>query len=136
MRYKRIIAKFGTNLLTGEVTRKVREGAADYLTPAGRPLPDHLLLSGGGDAIYLVWGDGALQRFDARDLSGIQLAESLDVLEQPGPLGKQDAALVIVISDGHENSSKRVTQADLVERMQKLEATDQWTFSFLMATRV
>jgi phosphate transport system permease protein len=72
-----------TILRTGEVTRKVREGAADYRPLEGRPPPDHLLLSGAGDAIYLVWRDGALQRFDARDSSSITLAESLDVLEEP-----------------------------------------------------
>lgn len=58
---------------------------------------------------------------------------AIDVLQGAGALGADDAALVIVISDGHENSSQKVTQKDLVERMQALEATGQWTFSFLCA---
>jgi Mg-chelatase subunit ChlD len=61
------------------------------------------------------------------------IGHSIDMLEEAGPLGEQDAALVMVISDGHENSSQKVSQADLVERMQTLEATEQWTFSFMMA---
>jgi Mg-chelatase subunit ChlD len=70
--------------------------------------------------------DGMTALFDAT-------GHAIDVLDKAGPLGKRDAALVIVISDGHENASQRVSQKDLVERMQKLEATEQWTFSFLMA---
>lgn len=58
---------------------------------------------------------------------------AIDVLESAGPLGAEGAALVVVISDGHENSSRHVSQKDLVERMQALEATGQWTFSFLCA---
>ena len=56
---------------------------------------------------------------------------SIDLLQKPGKLGKADGALVIVVTDGHENSSRKTTQADLVERMQKLEGTDQWTFTFM-----
>ncbi len=61
------------------------------------------------------------------------VGHAIDLLDKPGPLGSADGALVIVISDGHENASTRVSQADLVERIQKLEATDQWTFSFMCA---
>jgi len=61
------------------------------------------------------------------------VGHSIDLLERPGELGTKDGALVIVISDGLENVSKHVTQANLVERMQKLEATEQWTFTFMCA---
>jgi len=69
---------------------------------------------------------GATALFDA-------VSRGIDLLEQPGELGARDGALVIVISDGQENASRQVTQADLVERMQTLEATDQWTFTFMCA---
>jgi uncharacterized protein YegL len=61
------------------------------------------------------------------------VGRGIDLIEEAGPLGEADAALVIVISDGMENSSRKVSQADLVERMQALEGTEKWTFSFLMA---
>ena len=61
------------------------------------------------------------------------VSHAIDGIEKRGPLGASDAALVIVISDGLENSSQNVTREQLVERMQALEATEQWTFSFLMA---
>lgn len=70
--------------------------------------------------------DGTTALFDA-------VARGIDLLEKPGQLGDQDGALVIVVSDGHENSSHRVTQERLVERMQALESTDQWTFTFMCA---
>ena len=61
------------------------------------------------------------------------VGRAIESLQRPGELGPNDGALVIVVSDGHENASKQVTQEALVERMQRLEATDQWTFTFMCA---
>lgn len=70
--------------------------------------------------------NGSTALFDA-------VGRSIDLLERPGKLGTNDGALVIVISDGMENASQHVSQTDLVERMQKLETTEQWTFTFMCA---
>jgi uncharacterized protein YegL len=70
--------------------------------------------------------NGSTALFDA-------VGRGIDLLERPGNLAAQDGALVIVISDGMENASQHVSQTDLVERMQRLEATEQWTFSFMCA---
>ena len=70
--------------------------------------------------------DGMTALFDA-------VGQAIDVVNQPGPLGENDAALVIVVTDGHENSSKKVSQEQLVERMQFLEKTGAWTFTFMCA---
>jgi phosphate transport system permease protein len=39
-------------------------------------------LAGSGSMLYLVWSDGRLQRFDTRSLDAMQLAESVDALEE------------------------------------------------------
>ena len=61
------------------------------------------------------------------------VGESIDRLESPGPLGDTEAALVMVITDGMENASRKLSRKDLVERMQALEQTGAWTFSFMCA---
>lgn len=69
---------------------------------------------------------GSTALFDA-------VGRGIDLLQRPGDLAARDGALVIVITDGYENASQHVSHADLVERMQTLEATDQWTFTFMCA---
>jgi uncharacterized protein YegL len=43
--------------------------------------------------------------------------------------------LVVIISDGQENNSKRFSSADIAERIQRLDATDRWTFTYLGANQ-
>ncbi len=52
------------DFLTGETTF-VLEPAGDLpFEPLSPGLPDHLLVSGSGAAVYVAWGDGALLRID------------------------------------------------------------------------
>jgi phosphate transport system permease protein len=61
------------------------------LTGASKPLtgivpdlgdakPDHVLLTGAGDSVFLIWNDGRLLRLDTRDRDAPQLAERLHLL--------------------------------------------------------
>jgi Mg-chelatase subunit ChlD len=77
-----------------------------------------------GPADYRPGGNTAL--YDA-------VGQAILALEDPGPLGPADAALVLVVTDGYENSSREVTQQQLAKRMDQLEKTDAWTFSFMCA---
>lgn len=43
------------------------------------------------------------------------------------------AFLVCVISDGGENASKEVTQADITKEIERLQNTGKWTFTYLLA---
>lgn len=70
------------NLLTGQVTRRLREGKV-VVQMLGGQLPTHLLLSDLGDTLYLIWDDGELRRFDTRDITNPMLAESRDLVEAP-----------------------------------------------------
>lgn len=54
----------------------LREVAPDL----GVQAPDHVLLGGIGDDVYLVWHDGRLLRLDARDTSAPRQVETLDLL--------------------------------------------------------
>lgn len=83
------------------------------------PVEEITLLS---DRSYAPSGSTAL-----RDAVG----EAIAVI---GPLNsKEDAALVIVVTDGYENASRNWTQNDLAEKIQELEDTGQWTFTFMCA---
>lgn len=43
------------------------------------------------------------------------------------------AYLIIVVSDGYENASRKETYATLAEKIKKLEATDKWTFTYMLS---
>ena len=43
------------------------------------------------------------------------------------------SVVMVIITDGHENSSRMYTYHDIAELIKTLEDTDKWTFSFLGA---
>jgi len=45
--------------------------------------------------------------------------------------GKNDANLIIVISDGYENSSKHVSPQQLRSKIEELEKSGNWTFTYM-----
>lgn len=68
------------NLLTGKETTRLREGTLKVNLPQGQ-LPKYLRLAGLGDAVFLLWEDGRLLRYDTRDIERPVLAEELDLVE-------------------------------------------------------
>ncbi|MFM1872165.1 MAG: Phosphate transport system permease protein PstC, partial [Planctomycetota bacterium] len=77
------------NMMTGEVVVTL-DGASVRLAElvpnlADRPsvaeqLPDHVLLAGAGDNIYLLWNGGRLVRLDTRSLDEPRFAEDVQVV--------------------------------------------------------
>lgn len=65
-----------------------------------------------------------------RDAVGhaIESIQSVDDLED-----NDAAALVVVVTDGYENASRKWSQNDLAETIQQLENTEKWTFTFMCA---
>lgn len=43
--------------------------------------------------------------------------------------------LVLILSDGQENNSRRYSHGDIAERIQTLERTDRWTFAYIGANQ-
>jgi len=67
---------------------------------------------------------GSTPLFDA-------VGEAIDVLTKVPDINDPDVSfLVMVITDGQENSSKRYTGADISARIRQLQGTDHWTFAF------
>jgi hypothetical protein len=58
------------------------------------------------------------------------VGEVIEQLECSGPLSVGDAFLVMVITDGYENSSKIWSVQRLKQKIASLQATDKWTFVF------
>lgn len=71
------------NLLTNEVTTKLKGGSLQLDIPAGEAAPEWLKLSGLGDNVYLIWHDGRLLRYDTRDGNNPVFAESILVAAEP-----------------------------------------------------
>lgn len=60
------------------------------------------------------------------------IAEAINRIDARMPTEGDHAALVVVISDGYENSS-RTTQQTISNRIKELEQTGKWTFMFQLA---
>ncbi len=72
-----------TNMLTEEDTVTLRGASVplrNLVPELGATLPDHVLLAGAGDNVYLLWNNGRLVRIDARELEVPRVAEILDTL--------------------------------------------------------
>jgi phosphate transport system permease protein len=67
------------NLLTGEVGWETTKSAIPWSEDARRGSPAWLLLSGGGDLLYLAFKDGHLVRYDLRDASAPSIAEEVEL---------------------------------------------------------
>lgn len=73
---------------------------------------------------YNPMGSTALRDAVGEAIKSIQSVDNLD---------GDAAALVIVVTDGYENASKIWSQNDLAEKIQELENTEKWTFTFMCA---
>lgn len=78
-----------------------------------------------------------LEPADYRPLGGTAMYDAvgtaIDRLLEENNEVENVAYLVIVISDGEENSSRRVTQWDLASRIKELQATGRWTFTYMLS---
>jgi len=60
----------------------------------------------------------------------------LNVLEQTEGIDEEDSSvLVVVVSDGHENSSREHSSESIAERVGKCNETKRWTFTYLGANQ-
>jgi len=59
--------------------------------------------------------------------------QTIDAVEKT--LKDNQKVLIVIMTDGQENSSKEFTQKDLRDRVQRLEKTGKWTFVFLGANQ-
>jgi len=78
--------------------------------------------------VYPVQGMTAL--YDALGVTLANLEKEVPALMDPE---SEHAALVVVITDGEENSSTEFTHKQLKATMGRLEETDNWTFTFMGA---
>jgi hypothetical protein len=53
----------------------------------------------------------------------------------PDAESENTSFLVLILSDGQENNSRRFTYADIAERIEELEHTDRWTFAYMGANQ-
>lgn len=71
------------NLITGKVKRELTGGVMQVQARDSKRFPDHVLINGVGDNVYLIWKDGTLQRVDARSLKAPRVVEEV-TLTEPG----------------------------------------------------
>ncbi|MGQ0615350.1 MAG: ABC transporter permease subunit [Planctomycetaceae bacterium] len=72
------------NLLTGKERLEKEEARVPYARPRGKGDPRFLLLNAVADSLVVAWDDGHLVRYDLRDRGKPVLAESHDLVPEPG----------------------------------------------------
>ena len=125
-----------TNILTGETVLNTTTSELPYEAPAGRQQPAFLSLTGLGDQVLLLWKDGLLLRYDARNQKKAQVAEQIQVVE-PGAevtavasmIGR--STLVVGDSQGHIYGffGVKPDRSELLRKLQNLLAASSLTAS-------
>jgi len=69
--------------------------------------------------------DGLTALYDAVDDAIIRLQE------MPDKDDSETAFLIIIVSDGHENNSKKIRGKDLADKIKTLTDTGRWTFTYV-----
>lgn len=69
------------NLITGKVKKELSGGEMKVKPREGNRLPEHVLINGVGDNVYLVWNDGTLQRVDARSIKEPRVVEEIKLTD-------------------------------------------------------
>jgi phosphate transport system permease protein len=107
------------DLLTGEKVKELTGGELSLPPRKDAGPPRHLLVSGVGDNVFLVWEDGHLVRVSTQDLEDPKVVEEVDLLEKrPGLtltalqflIGK--ATLLVGDSSGRVRAWHRIKPAD------------------------
>jgi phosphate transport system permease protein len=70
------------NMATGQTTAKLVSNDVPYTPRADGAAPQHLLISGVGDDVFLVWRDGLLRRYSVRDPAKAALVEEVDLVPE------------------------------------------------------
>jgi hypothetical protein len=73
-------------------------------------------------------------RYVPRGSTALYDAISRCVHRVEASVGKDDRALVVIITDGQENSSREVTRAEVEKLVKDREAKGNWTFTYLSAS--
>ena len=69
------------NLITGKIKSELSVGEMKVKPREGNRLPEHVLINGVGDNVYLIWNDGTLQRVDARSIKEPRVVEEIKLTE-------------------------------------------------------
>jgi hypothetical protein len=73
-------------------------------------------------------------RYEPRGMTALYDAIGHCVKIVEGQVGKKDRALVCVLTDGHENSSREMNRSSTEALIRDLEAKGNWTFTYLSAS--
>lgn len=75
----------------------------------------------------------AIENYEPRGGTALLDAVGITTNGMKEKVGKEDKALVVIMTDGQENSSKEYTRKQIFDLIKKLEKTGRWTFVYLGA---
>jgi hypothetical protein len=95
------------------------------------------------DPVYWARSVDAMHPLREEDYSPNGLTAMLDAVgltverlrALPDAEDENTSFLVLILSDGRENNSRRFSYGDIAERIAELERTDRWTFAYMGANQ-
>lgn len=75
------------------------------------------------------------ETYFARGMTALIDATCRTINERKGRVGKQDKAIVLIITDGYENSSHEYKSHDMKKLISSLEEKGNWVFTYLGANQ-
>lgn len=130
----------GSMSATQEATKS---GVKEYIKTTRKDIPDARFSLTIFDNVIEKWvvdarlGDirasGIIENYKPRGMTALYDAIGNTIDDLKGRVKKKDKAIVVVMTDGYENSSKFYTQSFINSLITELQNSGNWTFVFLGA---
>lgn len=127
----------------GVIKNATKEGTVAYIKTLKKEAPDARFNLTIFDTVFEKWvvdqpisalkATKTIEKYEPRGGTALLDAVGQTVNGMKKIVGKEDKAVVVIMTDGQENSSKEYTRQQIFELVKKLEKTGRWTFVYLGA---
>lgn len=127
----------------GVIKEATKEGTAAYIRTLKKETPDARFNLTIFDTVFEKWvvdqpistlkATKTIENYEPRGSTALLDAVGQTVNGMKKTIGKEDKAVVVIMTDGQENSSKEYTRQQIFDLVRKLEKTGRWTFVYLGA---
>lgn len=127
----------------GTIEEATKEGTAQYIKTLKKDSPESRFNLTIFDTVFEKWivdtpmseikPNKAIENYKPRGMTALMDAVGKTVSEMEPKVTKDDKAVVVVMTDGQENSSKEFTREQIFKLVKKLEKKGNWTFVYLGA---
>lgn len=127
----------------GVIEKPTKEGAVEYIKTLKKEGPDSRFSLTVFDTIFEQWAKDVpvseikatklIEPYHARGMTALHDAVGTTVTAMEKRVGDTDRGVVVIMTDGQENSSQEWTLKTVAKLIKRLTKTGRWTFVYLGA---